>query len=137
MSSQLRAHNVMAPSSVATTPGPSWPPPKQSPITVITQSVAAVVTPMIRSPRFRKNGANNQHPKWITRKVFRFVAPFIFLRFAFSTRERAFQRAHGIFRLPASVTLKRSRDFRNGSCRPIQRPSGPLSVVSRCTRKPI
>ena len=50
MSSHLSAHSVITPSSVAAIPRSIWPPPKHSPITVINQRVAAVVTPTIRSP---------------------------------------------------------------------------------------
>ena len=43
----------MIASAVATAPSPSWPPPKQRPIAVTIQSVAAVVTPVTKLPRFR------------------------------------------------------------------------------------
>jgi len=44
---------VTTASIVPATPRISCPPPRQSPITVVAQSVAAVVTPVTRSPRLR------------------------------------------------------------------------------------
>jgi len=46
-------HNAATPITVAAAPNPSWPPPKQRPMTVTSQIVAAVVTPRTVSPRRR------------------------------------------------------------------------------------
>ena len=47
------AHSVSIPSPVPIAPRPSWPPPKQRPITVAIHRVAAVVTPVIEPPFFK------------------------------------------------------------------------------------
>ena len=57
------AESVIIPNAVEMLPRPSWPPPKQSPMTVAIHRVAAVVRPVIEPPFFRMAPPpKNQHP---------------------------------------------------------------------------
>ena len=55
------AESVIIPNAVEMLPRPSWPPPKQSPMTVAIHRVAAVVRPVIEPPFFRM-AHEIQHP---------------------------------------------------------------------------